>query len=84
MSVHAYLNELEDVLSDLKSHYDDEVSDVKKQIAELDGEIEVLKEQNELLEEKVDDLFVENKYLESKIAQLEFELVEAVMKNKIA
>lgn len=84
MNIMDELDRLEDIISDIKSTYDYEASDVTKRIAELDDEIEVLKEQNELLEEKVDDLFVENKYLESKIAQLEFELVEAVMKNKIA
>lgn len=84
MSINARLDDIEGLIYSIRSKYEDECQDVLKETSDLTDQIELLQEQNNLLEEKVDDLFVENKYLESKIAQLEFELVEAVMKNKIA
>ena len=84
MSINNDLNELEDLLSSLRSKYDDQVEDVKKEISSLDDEIEVLKAQNELLEENLETLEISHDQLLSRVAQLEFELVEEVMKNKMA
>ena len=44
----------------------------------------MLKAQNELLEENLETLEISHNQLLSRVAQLEFELVEEVMKNKMA
>ena len=84
MSINRLIDEIEGLLSDLRNQYDDEVEDVKKEISSLDDEIEVLKAQNELLEENLETLEISHNQLLSRVAQLEFELVEEVMKNKMA
>lgn len=83
MSINARLDDLEDLISNIRAKYEDECQDVLKETTDLTDQIEVLQEQNNLLEDQVNDLQIENKYLESKVAQLEMELVEAVVKNKI-
>jgi prophage DNA circulation protein len=84
MSINRLIDEIEGLLSDLRDKYDAQVEDVKKEISSVDDEIEVLKTQNDVLEEAVQDLVNRNYLLECKAAQLEFELVEEVMKNKMA
>lgn len=84
MSINNDLNELEDLLSSLRSKVDDEAQDFLKEISVLNDEIEVLKAQNELLEENLETLEISHNQLLSRVAQLEFELVEEVMKNKMA
>jgi chromosome segregation ATPase len=82
MSINHHLNEIEDLLSSIRSMYDDQVEDVKKEISSLDDEIEVLKTQNDVLEEAVQDLVNRNYLLECKIAHLELELVENFINKK--
>ena len=84
MSINNDLNELEDLLSSLRSKVDDEAQDFLKEISVLNDEIEVLKAQNELLEENLETLEISHNQLLSRVAQLEFELVEEVIKNKMA
>lgn len=82
MSINNNLDEIEDLLSNLRVKYDAQVEDVKKEISSLDDEIEVLKAQNDVLEEAVQDLVNRNYLSECKIAYLELELVENFINKK--
>lgn len=79
-----YIDYANSYFADVKQELETLETDYTLEIHELQKDIETMAEQNELLEENINDLSIEIKFLESKVAQLEFELVEAVMKNKIA
>ena len=60
MSINNNLDEIEDLLSNLRGKYDNEVTDVKREISTLQFEIELLEAQNELLTENSEDLIDRN------------------------
>jgi len=82
MSIDSDMNQIEELLCDIRDQIDNETQDFLKEISVLNDEVELLKAEIDRLDDRVTDLLIINKELESQVAHLEVEIIEAVMQNK--
>lgn len=82
MSIDRDMNQIHELLCDIKEEFDNTTEAFLKEISVLNDEVELLKTETEFLDDKVEDLLFINKQFKAQVAQLEIELIEAVMQNK--
>lgn len=82
MSINRDMNQIHELLCDIKEEVDNTTETFLKEISLLNDDIKLLHTEIEILDDQVTDLLITNNELKAQVAQLEIELIEAVMQNK--